>query len=107
MAYNYDNQVRLAVWAKKNGVFSRVDTITVAHSAQTNNGGVQTLGWSATRGANLGPIVETIGLSIDSSDNGTAVLNTFNLAQWTSMSAGSGERSATPSGQTTTVTVQP
>jgi hypothetical protein len=95
----------VGVWQRKAGVWSLVATEGVYVQDDVGGGGQHTVGWSLQNTYNLGPGVEAFGATIQGHDGAAATLS-YLAASWSASSA-SGERSATPSGQLSTVTVRP
>lgn len=106
MPYYIDGSVTLGIWALKSGVWQKVTTVDVPFYQQVGGYGQYTVNFDETFSLNLGPGVQAFGVTVDSHTGTAASLTDFVSATWTGTSA-SGERSATPGGEQSTVTVRP
>lgn len=102
--YMVSGQVEVGIWRRVSGSWALVATESVYVQEEVASGGQHTVGWVLQNNYALGSGVEAIGATIQSSDSSAAV--TGLSARW-SVTATSGERSATPSGQLSTITVRP
>ncbi|MDO1559832.1 hypothetical protein Q0812_10380 [Brevundimonas sp. 2R-24] len=110
----YSGSVTFSVWVKVGGVWSQVGTITAQIDGLTFGTGNMGSTVSATENFTVSETmtlpsnIQAFGVSYASRSGGSsASLTDFNSVAWTSPGSGSGTRTATPSGQTTTVTVRP
>lgn len=101
--YWVDAYVTLGIWAKKGGNWSKITNVDVYVSGQVSGAGYQSLYYNQTFAVDLGPGVQAFGVTVEGGDG---TLADFVAAQWTSQQA-SGERSATPNGQQSTIQVVP
>ncbi len=104
--YYVNGSVTAGIWAKKSGVWSKVANKGVFIYQTVSSGGTKTVNWSFFDSFDLGSGVEEFGVTIESHTGTAAALTDFDGVSWTATSA-SGERSATPSGQSSTAVVNP
>jgi hypothetical protein len=106
MAYFVSGTVVLGIWAKKAGVWVKITTQSVELYESVAGAGSYTVNWDVTYDVDLGTAVQAFGVTVDSYDGTAAALTDFVSVAWTGTSA-TGDRSATPSSQNSTVTVRP
>lgn len=106
MAWYINGTVTLGVWAKKAGVWSLVTTKEIFVTALTGAAGQYTTNWDGTFDVDLGPGIQAFGVTIEGTTGVGAALTDFVSVAWQGVTS-SGERSATPSGQLSRVTVRP
>lgn len=105
--YEYNGYVYVGIWVKKGGAWQYVGQHSVFVSQSFSSGGQRTLFWSMNQTFTFGGgTIQAIGVTIDGYDGNAATISGLNSINWTVQGA-SGERSATPSGQRSTVTVRP
>lgn len=103
--YMVTGYVEVGIWKRVGGVWALAASESVYVQEDVGSQGYHTVSWSLQNTYSLGGGVEAFGATVQNQDgNGAAV--TYLAASWT-VTAASGERSATPSGQLTTVTVRP
>lgn len=106
--YNWyvQGSVTLGIWAKRAGswVFIGYDYVSVQQNV--GDSGEQTVSWYWSGSYDLGPGVQAFGVTVEGFDGTNATVADLVSASWTA-TASSGERSATPSGQLSSVVVIP
>lgn len=97
----------IAVWAY-NGVWNLVTHVYADSWAPLNSNGVVNRPWSFTETIQMPSNVSHINISHYDSTNGrTGGVNSLGPVNWQAQGSGSSQRSATPNGQKTKVTVRP
>lgn len=99
----------IGIYAKKSGVWSRITTRTVTVSGEYTDASQKTLSWTLDETFQLGTGVQMFGVAIEGVvgyNNPTAVITDLSSVSWQALST-SGQTSATPDGQATTVTIRP
>lgn len=102
--YSISGYVQVGIWRNAGGwsLFTTEDVYIYQNMG--NSPGRQTVNWSLQNTYTLGQGVTDFGVTIESTDD-TAAL-TYLAVSW-SASQASGERSASPGGEQTTVVVRP
>lgn len=106
------NTIVAKIWSMKSGVWSDAGSITITRtleSADNIDGPIPqviNVAWTESDTINLGYAVEKVGESVRSAPSGCTITGFPTLA-WTGAGAPAGTRTATPSSQTTIVTVRP
>lgn len=108
MANWYVNgSVTVGIWAKVGGVWSKKATRSQFIYQTVPGSGQRTVNWSINSAVDLGVTgVQAFGVTIESHSGTAAALTDLASVSWTAQTA-SGERSATPSGQSSTAVVSP
>ena len=106
MTWAITGTLTLGIYAKKAGVWVKITERTVTFYDEPGAGGSYTRTFDATYDIDMGTGVQAFGFSIEEHTGTAAALTDFVSAIWTGMSS-SGDRSATPSGQSSTITVRP
>lgn len=104
--WEFNASISLGLWVKRSGVWTRVDGAT-ASAYQYGVAGSQTASWYYTGTHQLGTGIEAFGVTMDGTDQQSAVVSDISEVRWNGTGAGSGTRTALPSGSSTTVTVRP
>lgn len=102
--YMVTGYVEVGIWKRVGGVWALVATEPVYVQQDVGQQGYHTVGWNVQGTYSMGAGVDAFGATIQSADGPAGISGVY--VSWT-ISAASGERSATPSGQLTTVTVRP
>ena len=108
--YSLFSSAEVGIYAKKSGVWTRVTTRTVSVAGTYTDGSPKTLTWYIDEPVQLGSGVQAFGASIETVNgysNTSAIVNKLALVSWQAIGSSGGVTSATPDGQTTTVTVRP
>ena len=113
----YGGTVVLSVWAKHAGVWSQVGTLTAYLEGEAIGEGstdwrFDSLTMDVTDTFTIAAGVQAFGVSLQSASGGYpsgggGSVTDLDSVSWTTPGSSSGVRSATPSGQTSTVTVRP
>jgi len=105
---NYINgSVTIGIWAMVAGAWSKRAERSEFIYQTVPSGGQQTVSWFHQSGVDLGVTgVQAFGVTIESHSGISAAVTDLASVSWTAQAA-SGERSATPSGQSTTAVVSP
>lgn len=106
MAYYITGSVTLGIWAKTGGVWAKKAERRIEIYTSTAGAGNYTIPFDVTYDVDLGPAVQATGVTVEAFEGVGAALTDFVSMGWTGTAA-SGERSATPGGQFSTVTVNP
>jgi hypothetical protein len=106
-SWEYNGTVTVGIWAKKAGVWQKIMQDNVSVSQGTTGSNTATLNWFEDIVVQMGSGVQAVGLTIDGYSGTAAALSAFSHLIWQAQGAGSGERSATPASQKSTVTVRP
>lgn len=106
MAYYVSGSVTVGIWAKKAGSWVHLADHTVLIYQEVVGAGSRTVTQIATEDFSLGTGITDFGLTIEGFEGTGAALVDFISASWSATTT-SGERSATPGGQFSTVTVIP
>lgn len=106
MAYAISGSVTLGLWAKVAGTWIKKAERVVDIYAVVGGAGSQSTSFDVTFDQDLGTGVQAFGVTVESTTGTGAALTDFVSVVWTATSA-TGDRSATPSGQLSTVTVRP
>lgn len=106
MAFRVTGSVSVGLWAKIAGAWTRKATRTQFIDQGTPGGGQQTVNWLYSGAVDLGPNIQAFGVTVESHTGTSAAVTDLASVSWTATTT-SGERSATPSGQTTTAVVTP
>jgi hypothetical protein len=105
----YNDTIELDVFKRVGGVWSQVGSVSL-NMYGTVYGGYGQPTISGTESFNMGAGVTQIGVRVGSGGYITgsqAFIDSIDSVKWTQAGSASGTRSATPSGQTTTMTVRP
>lgn len=106
MAYAISGSVTLGLWSKVGGTWiKRADRVVDLYSS-VGGSGSQSMNWDITFDVDLGTAVQAFGVTIESYTGTGAALTDFVSVAWTGTAA-TGDRSAAPSSQLSTVTVRP
>jgi hypothetical protein len=107
MPYALSGNVEIGIWAKKSGTWQLVTTYPGwVYDGNIGSVGPHTVAGSVTGAFDLGPGVEAFGITMEGHDGTAASVTDLGSVSWTATAA-SGERSATPSGQSSTAVVTP
>lgn len=105
--YMVTGYVEVGIWKRVGGVWSLAATESVQIYQDVGSQGYHTVGWNSSNTYALGAGVEAFGVTIQNSDAGPSNTSLSSIyASW-AVNQASGERSATPSGQQTTIIVRP
>ncbi len=109
MAYNYEGSVTIGVWVKRSAGWQKVATRYTGVGPYTySTGGSRTFNYTGSGSVNLGSDVQKVGLTVEGTSVGTsATVTDFTKLEWQAAGTAAGDRSATPNGQKSTVTVSP
>lgn len=107
MANWYVNgNLSVGIWAKKSGAWQKITNRIVFVYQSVPGSGLRTVNWFLNDIFDLGTGVQAFGVTIESYSGNAAAVTDLASVSWTAQSA-SGERSATPSDQSTTAVVSP
>lgn len=108
-SWSYEGSVTVGVWAKKGGVWQKIaqDYVYVYGGDGYPTGGAKPFSWSWDNTYQMGSGVQAVGLTIDSYSGSAAAITAFSHTLFQAQGAAGGDRSATPGGQKSTVTVRP
>jgi hypothetical protein len=106
MAYYITGSVTLGIWAKKAGAWAKVAERRIEIYQEVGGAGNQAVNFDVNYDVDMGTAVQAFGVTVEAYEGVGATLTDFVSAVWTGTAA-SGERSATPNGQFSTVTVRP
>jgi len=104
--YYISGTVTLGIWSKKSAVWTQITEKVVTIYARYATAGSKTYNWDVTYDIDLGTGVQAFGVTVNATTGSGAALSDFVSAAWAAIAA-SGERSATPSGQLSSVIVRP
>ena len=107
--YTYEGTVTVRIYAKKADVWQTVadQVVSIYSQEYYSDGGLRNFAWSWDGTYQMGTGVQAIGLSIVDFSGASAAIQAFTNVMFQAQAAGAGERSATPAGQKSTVTVRP
>lgn len=106
MTYYVTGSVTLGIWAKKAGAWAKLAERRIEIYQQVGGSGNQAINFDVTYDVDLGTAVQAVGVTVEAYEGVGAALTDFVSMTWTGTAA-TGERSATPNGQFSTVTVRP
>lgn len=106
MPYYLVGDVTVGLYAKKAGAWVKSGEATIYVNETVGGGGIQTVAFGGVADVNMGPGVEAFGVAIERVNGTSAEMTDLTSVSWTAI-ASSGERSATPNGQLSTVVVSP
>jgi hypothetical protein len=108
--YYFGATAAVGIYAKKSGVWTRVMTHYVTETATYYSSERFTIAWIFSETVQMGTGIQAFGVAIESVtgySNPTALIQSLSSVSWQAISNQGGESSATPDGQTTSVTVTP
>lgn len=107
----FGGSITIGIWAKKAGVWQKItqDEVYVSSSQNQTVGTsqIQTFNWNCDNTYQMGTGVQALGITIDAFTGNAAALAAFSDAIFQTQATASSDRSATPAGQKSTVTVNP
>ncbi len=107
--FYYEGSVTVGVWAQKAGTWQKVadQVIAIYDPGPYSQGFGRNFTWSWDGTYQMGTGVQAIGLTIENYSGSAAALSAFSHALFQAQASAGGDRSATPSGQKSIVTVRP